>query len=259
MCGRYVVTSSPQLLAERFEVDDDQVVVSEPEYNIAPRAAVMVVRERQYRDDRDGTRRTRVLSRLRWGLVPGWAKDPSVGDRMINVRSEGLADRKSLRSTLARRRCIIPADGFYEWAPTRPRKQPVFTHRRDGAPMAFAGLWSVWKIPAEHPLAATEPDGWLRSCTILTTRANALLSPIHPRMPVLLDESSWAQWLNPTFADPDEVDGLLGRRNGGQDGGLADERARAELELWPVSDLVNRAVHNAAELIAPIVAALPTA
>ena len=141
MCGRFVVASSPTLLAERFHAEET-MEATPPDYNVAPREDVAVVRERV---GDEGTRR--VLSRVRWGLVPAWAKDPSVGDRMINARAETLARSSAFQVAFEKRRCLIPADGFYEWqkippppGATRGRRQPYFIHLRDGEPMAFAGL-----------------------------------------------------------------------------------------------------------------------
>jgi putative SOS response-associated peptidase YedK len=193
MCGRYVQASSPDLLAERFGVDDVQVEEHEPRYNVAPRAEVPAVRRRKDRT---------VLSSLRWGLVPSWADDPKIGDRLINARAEAIADKPAFRRAFERRRCLIPADGFYEWQPVpgQRRKQPMFAHRRDGEPMAFAGLWEVWR--------ENEDDDWLRSCAIVTTDANDLLMPIHDRMPVILPESAWQTWLDPE-ADPETLQRLL--------------------------------------------------
>jgi putative SOS response-associated peptidase YedK len=245
MCGRFVVASSPELLAERFAVDDVSVVDDEPHYNVAPRAQVRVVRERHDR---------RVLSQLRWGLVPSWAKDPSIGDRMINARAEQLAEKPAFRRSFEKKRCIIPADGFYEWkvvAPPktpkgRPRKQPMFVHRRDGEPLAFAGLWDVWKVPDDAaPIDGVGDDGWLRTCVIVTTRPNDLLAPVHNRMPVLLPESAWTRWL-----DPEEHDVAA----------LAELLVPAPddvLELWPVSTAVNKADNDGPELVHPVPADTP--
>lgn len=240
MCGRFVAASSPTLLAERFHVDDVQAD-DEASYNVAPRALVMAVRQR---DD------TRVLSRLRWGLVPSWAKDVSMGDRMINARAETVATKPAYRRAFAAKRCIIPADGFYEWkvvAPAstpkgRPKKQPMFVHRRDGEPLAFAGLWEVWKAPDADAasIAGIGDDGWLRSCVIVTTDANDLLAPIHERMPVVLPESAWAEWLDPANHDTDALRRLLVP--------APDEL----LEVWPVSPAVNRADNDTPDLVRPV-------
>lgn len=237
MCGRFVTASSPALLADRFDVDEVAIEGdTEPDYNVAPRAHVAVVRERHER---------RVLSRVRWGLVPSWAKDPSIGDRMINARAEMLATKPAYKRSFAKKRCIVPADGFYEWRvvapPTtpkgRPKKQPMFIHRRDGEPMAFAGLWDVWKAPEGAEIDGLGPDGWLRSCVIVTTEPNELLAPVHDRMPVLLPESAWSTWLDPDNTDVDSLASLL------------VPAPDAELEMWPVSPAVNKADNNGPELV----------
>lgn len=229
MCGRFVAASSPQLLAERFHVDDIKIDESEPDYNVAPRAEVMAVRQR---DDR------RVLSRLRWGLVPSWAKDPSIGDRMINARAEGIAERPAFKRAFTRRRCIVPADAFYEWetlpsatGSKRPRKRPVLIRRRDGEPMAFAGLWEVWR---EH-----EDDEWLRTCSIVTTAANGLVAPVHDRMPVVLPEDEWDRWLDPEES-PEVLELLL------------VPSPDDWFEMYTVSDRVNSADNNDADLVQPV-------
>ncbi len=237
MCGRFVAASSPALLADRFAVDEVDASVGlepEPDYNVSPRRGVLVVRER------DGER---VLSRLRWGLVPSWAKDPSVGDRMINARAETVADKPAYRRAFAGKRCIIPADGFYEWkrgsaaGGVKPPKQPFFIHRRDGEPLAFAGLWEVWKVPPDTDPALGGPDGWLRSCAIVTGPANELLAPIHDRMPIVLPASAWDQWL-----DPDEHDvAALGR--------MLVPAPAEWFEAYAVSTRVNNARNNGAALV----------
>jgi putative SOS response-associated peptidase YedK len=284
MCGRFVTASSPALLTDRFDVDDVRAGLFEPSYNVAPRELVLVVRER---DDQ------RVLSPVRWGLVPSWAKDPSIGDRMINARADGLAEKPAYKRPFARKRCLIPADGFYEWRVVgppktpkgRPQKQPMFIHRRDGEPMAFAGLWDVWKVPDDwewqpeapgcgagtlrrrepgpEPSLATatdvgtagreapgpegrERESWLRSCVIVTTEPNDLLAPIHDRMPVLLPESAWAAWLDPTNDDVGELAKLL------------VPAPSEQLELWPVSTAVNSADNKGPEVVEPVEAIEPS-
>ena len=166
MCGRFVTASSPALIADRFAVDDVDATVApdpEPDYNVSPRRNVLVVREQA----REEGKPQRVLSRLRWGLVPSWAKELKVGDRMINARAETVASKPAYRRAFANKRCLIPADGFYEWkagagsgagsgaggasGKARPKKQPYFIHRKDGEPLAFAGLWEVWKVPDDSP------------------------------------------------------------------------------------------------------------
>jgi putative SOS response-associated peptidase YedK len=239
VCGRYVVESSPEVLAERFGVDDIRVTGAEPDYNVAPGTDVMVIRERDEH---------RVLSRVRWGLVPTWVKDPSVGPRLVNVRAESLFER--FGPTAQKRRCLVPADGFYEWGPappapgsTRHRSRPYYVHRSDGAPLPLAGLWEVWRIPEGHALARGHPDGWLRTCTIITTGATGRLAPIHERMPVRLAEPAWARWLDPRVEDPRVLAALLDP---------ADPELR-ELEVRPVVPLVNRVANNGPELLAPAV------
>jgi putative SOS response-associated peptidase YedK len=245
MCGRFVAASSPTLLADRFHVDEVNDDASTPDYNVAPRTNVLVVRDRARQDTT-----TRVLSRLRWGLVPSWAKDPSIGDRMINARAETVATKSAYKRSFSKRRCIIPADGFYEWrrlepepGRSRPGKEPMFIHRRDGEPMAFAGLWSVWKVPDELVGTIGDEDGWLRTCAIVTTKANRLLGPIHDRMPVLLPEATWDRWLDPSpEPDPEELHTLAGLLVPASDDGL---------EVYPVSPRVNRVVDHGPELVTP--------
>ena len=198
MCGRFVQASSPELLVARFGVDEVTAPVHEPSYNVAPRANVYAVRDRA----EDGGRR-RHLSELRWGLIPSWATDPKVGDRMINARAESLADKPAYERAFRRHRCLVPAEGFYEWQRRGARKQPMFIHRRDGEPMAFAGLWAAWRD-------SNTPDAdWMRSCTIVTTNANAAVAPLHDRMPVVLEEHDWDRWLDPDAPDLDALARLL--------------------------------------------------
>ncbi len=192
MCGRFVQASSPELLVERFGVDELAAPRHEPSYNVAPRATVYAVRDRAEDD-----RRRRYLSELRWGLIPSWAKDPKVGDRMINARAESLADKPAYERAFRRHRCLVPAEGFYEWQRRGSGKQPMFIHRRDGEPMALAGLWAAWRDEND-----SEAD-WLRSCAIVTTNANDTVAPLHDRMPVVLEERDWDRWLDPEAGDVD--------------------------------------------------------
>jgi len=245
MCGRFVTASSPALIADRFAVDEVDATVTpdpEPDYNVSPRRNVLAVREREGQ---------RVLSRLRWGLVPSWAKEVKIGDRMINARAETVASKPAYRRAFATKRCLIPADGFYEWkagtaagGDKKPRKQPYFIHRKDGEPLAFAGLWEVWKVPDDRPDNEKDlggDDGWLRSCVIVTTTANELMAPIHNRMPVILPESAWERWLDPDEHDVDTLAELLVP---------ADD---ALLEAYPVSTEVNNARNNGPELARAVV------
>lgn len=229
MCGRYVQVSSPRLLAERFDVDEVATEAHEPDYNVAPRAEVYGVVERE-----PGSR---VLESLRWGLIPSWAEDAKVGDRLINARAETLAEKPAYKRAFARRRCILPADGFYEWQALprqgagKARKQPMFIHRRDGEPLAFAGLWETWRDPVDREAP------WIVSCVIVTTRANEVLAPIHDRMPVVLGEDAWATWLDPVERDLDRLASLLG------------PAPSAWFEVFPVSMLVNKAANNGPDLV----------
>ena len=233
MCGRFVQASSPELLVARFSVDEPAAARHEPSYNVAPRATVYAVRDR---DGGDGDRsedqgRRRYLSDLRWGLIPSWAKDPKVGDRMINARAESLADKPAYERAFRRHRCLVPAEGFYEWHGRGSRKQPMFVHRRDGEPMAFAGLWAAWRD-------AHDADGeWLRSCAIVTTNANDALAPLHDRMPVVLEERDWDRWLDPDSGDVDTLSDLL--RPASDD----------LLVAYPVGTAVNSAENDGPELV----------
>ncbi len=225
MCGRFVQVSSPDLLVERFGVDD-VATPAQPSYNVAPRATVYGVRDRVKDDDR-----RRYLSGLRWGLVPSWAKDPKAGDRMINARAESLADKPAYQRAFQRHRCLVPAEGFYEWQRRGGRKQPMFIHRRDGEPMAFAGLWAAWRD-------AKDPDAdWLRTCAIVTTNANDSLAPLHDRMPVVLEARDWDRWLDPA------VDDVVGLRQ------LLVAASNDLLVAYPVGTAVNSADNDGPELV----------
>jgi putative SOS response-associated peptidase YedK len=185
----------------------------------------------------------RVLDAVRWGLVPSWAKDLSIGDRMINARAEKVATTNAYKRAFARRRCIIPADGFYEWqklpgtdaagGKRRSRKQPWFFRRRDGEPIAFAGLWEIWHDPEQGDDAPR-----IRTCVIITTEPNELLRPVHDRMPVVLPERAWDEWLDAENQDVASLQRLL------------VAAPTDELEGWPVSTLVNKPEHNGPELLA---------
>ena len=232
MCGRYVQASSPELLAERFGVDEVRIDDHQAHYNVAPRAEVPAVRQREGRT---------ILSSLRWGLVPSWAKDPKVGDRQINARAESVAEKPAYRKAFEKRRCLIPADGFYEWKKQgQKRKQPMFVHLRSGEPMAFAGLWEIWK---DQQVAQSrdggDDEGWLRTCAIVTTDANDLLAPIHDRMPGILPEPAWDVWLDPG-ADPEKLRRLLVP--------APDD----VIAVYPVSPLVSNAANDGPELVQPV-------
>jgi putative SOS response-associated peptidase YedK len=221
MCGRYELHSQPAAIALAFGLPWPPDVA--PRYNIAPMQQVPVVRV--------NARGERELVQVRWGLVPRFASDPSIGARMINARAETVATRGAFRHALARRRCLVPADGFYEWQVLAAGKQPVHVARRDGAPFGMAGLYERWH----------SPDGEvLDTCTILTTRANALLRPVHDRMPVIIAPADYARWLD---ASRQDIDDLLAP--------APDEALRAQ----PVSTRVNAVRNDDAALIEPVVPA----
>lgn len=214
------------VLAERFQVEEVKAPDLGARFNVAPTDEVYAVAE-----GKDGTRR---LGTFKWGLVPFWAKDPKVGNRMINARVETL--RSKFKRTLERRRCLIPADGFYEWQerPAGQKKQPFFIHRKDSEPMAFAGLWEVWHDDEN-------PDGDpLRTCSIITTDANQVVARTHDRMPVMLPAEAWEAWLDVGQHDLDVIEGLL--VPGGADA----------LEVYPVSTDVNSVKNDGAHLVEPL-------
>ena len=191
MCGRYVLTTPGEVLAELFEVP--QPVELAARYNIAPTQAVPIVRTAE------GGGRELVFAA--WGLIPHWAKERAIGNRLINARAESLAEKPAFRSAFKHRRCLIPADGFYEWKTEAAGKQPYFLHLAGGGPFAFAGLWERWTDPATH-----EP---LDSCTIVTTAPNALAATVHDRMPAILPRERHALWLDPATFDPVALGALL--------------------------------------------------
>jgi putative SOS response-associated peptidase YedK len=191
MCGRYTLKTPVEQLSEKFQFPE--IIPLKPRYNIAPSQNVAVVR--RLPDDLD-----RKLAMLRWGLIPRWAKDPTKGAQPINAMAETAAEKPMFRDAFKRRRCLVPADGFYEWKQEGGRKQPVYIHMKDVEPFAFAGLWERW---------LGEEDEFIESCTILTTEPNELLVPIHNRMPVILDPSDYEQWLDPDIQDVSRLNSLL--------------------------------------------------
>ena len=218
MCGRYTLASPTERLAEEFGVDASSIELA-PNYNVAPTQKVAAVLE-------DGGRRR--LEVLRWGLIPPWADDPGIGSRMINARSETAPGKPSFRRAFRERRCLIPADGFYEWQRTNGAKQPYYIHMEDGRPFAFAGLWESW----------SKGEGEIRTCTILTTGANALVGEVHDRMPVILAHDAYDVWLDPA-SERDELTGLLA------------PYPEDEMEAYPVSRFVNSPSNNNPRCIEP--------
>lgn len=248
MCGRYASSRRPEDLIEEFEVVADRTSgVLEADYNVAPTKEVYAVVERPPRrtdeqpTDEPPQRQLRVLT---WGLIPSWAKDPGIGSRLINARMETVADKPSFRRAFAARRCLLPADGYYEWFPTeqltargKPRKQPFFIRPRDHGTLAMAGLYEIWRDPAR---AEDDPDRFRWTCTVITSDAEDSLGRIHDRMPLMVDRARWGAWLDPRVSGRDELLGLL------------EPAAPGRLEAYPVSTLVGNVANNGPELVEPL-------
>ncbi len=188
MCGRYTLKTPLSVLTERFDIEESPSSVT-ASYNIAPTQQVATVLSENGK---------RKLEMLRWGLIPSWANDPEIGNKMINARAETVAEKPSYRRAFKKSRCLILADGFYEWQKTDSGKQPFHIRMRDESPFAFAGLWESWD----------KGDG-LRSCTIITTDANALVAEVHNRMPVILHPEDYEMWLDPDFDEREPLTTLL--------------------------------------------------
>src|SRR3954469_13888668 len=241
MCGRYASSRRPQDLAEEFEIDQATVKETvteplEPDFNVAPTKPVYAVLSRE-----PDERRLKVL---RWGLVPFWAKDPAIGNRMINARMETVTEKPAFRQAFAKRRCLLPADGYYEWYPTeqktkagKPMKQPFFIHPKDGSVLAMAGLYEIWKDPTRD---VEDPDRFKWTCTVLTTSAPDDLGRIHDRMPLLVEPERYAAWLDPESTDPEDLRKLL------------VPAAPGRLDAFPVSTQVNSVRNNGPELVVPL-------
>jgi putative SOS response-associated peptidase YedK len=221
MCGRFTLTASGDVLARVFGLASPPAVT--PRYNIAPTQPVPIVRA--------GSDGARSWSEVHWGLIPSWADDPALGARLINARSETAAEKPSFRAAFRGRRCLVPASGFFEWKTGKGRKQPYYVRRTDERPLAFAGLWERWQ-----PAADVDP---VESCTILTCGPNALLAPLHPRMPVILAPEDQARWLAPDERDPARLRPLLRPCD------------PAVLEVYPVSTVVNNARRDGPECVEP--------
>ena len=193
MCGRFTLRSPASIIAEEFSLLVDLPL--SPRFNIAPSQPVAVVRPTP---GQAAPQRQCVL--LHWGLVPSWAADAAIGNRLINARAETAAEKPAFRAAMRRRRCLIVADGFYEWQRDGRRRQPYFIAMRDDRPFGFAGLWEAWEGP-DHSA--------LESCTILTVDANELVRPIHDRMPLVIDRGDYDRWLDPAIGDPGVLQPLL--------------------------------------------------
>ena len=268
MCGRYASARRRIELLEEFRIERDRVPEPlEPDYNVAPtrRVYAVITREPRPSEDAEDTEAAaeqtpdgpsglaRELRVVRWGLVPFWAKDPKIGSRLINARAETVASKPAFRHAFKRNRCLLPADGYYEWQ--RPDgssqdepggkggvKQPYFITRGDGGPLAFAGLYELWRdaaLPDDHERA------WLWTATIITTSAPDELGQIHDRMPMVIEPDRWADWLDPAASDPADLAALLA------------PAASSGLISYPVSTAVNSVRNNGPELLERIALAPP--
>ena len=230
MCGRFTLASDSDAMNQLF-LEWTVPVNLAPRYNISPTQDVAVIANTQI--NTDGHPEKRQVEFFHWGLIPSWAKDPKIGNRMINARSETLAEKPSFRSAYRRRRCLILADGYYEWKqiPGDRRKQPIYIRLQSQKPFALAGLWEIWQ-----PEGTAEP---LRSCTIITCPPNAFLEKIHHRMPVILPQYAYSEWLAPEPKSVDELQPFL------------VPYTNEEMEAYPVSTFVNRPINDSPECIAP--------
>ncbi len=268
MCGRYASARKRQELLEEFQVQAGHAGESlEPDYNVAPTKpvyAVLTRREREGSADGEAAAATgsrppaqrppaeseagtvpqvsRQLRVLRWGLVPSWAKDPSLGSKLINARVETVAVKPAFRRAFARRRCLLPADGYYEWqtksaADGSTRKQPFFFRPRDGGVLAMAGLYELWRNP---DVPADDPGAWLWTTVIITTQAGDEHGRIHDRMPMVIERARWGEWLDPARTDPGDLAGIL------------MPATSAGLDARVVSPTVNNVRNNGPSLIEPL-------
>lgn len=229
MCGRFALIDSLETIAEAFSLDPTPALTTMellPRYNIAPTQPIMAVRLEPHTGKRE-------LTALQWGLIPSWSKDPKMGSRLINARAETAAEKPAFRAAFRRRRCLIPASGFYEWQQLTnngKKKQPMYVHAADGRPFGLAGLWESWH----------SGDGSvIESCTILTTNANRLMAPIHDRMPLIIEPADYDSWLDPDL-EPDEALHLL------------RPYPAEKMVAYPVSTLVNSAHNEQPECIEPL-------
>jgi putative SOS response-associated peptidase YedK len=247
MCGRYASSRNPDALVSAFEVEKDATEgkAPGPDFNVAPTKPVLAVLTRREPDAAESAAPVRQLRVLRWGLVPSWAKDPSVGARMINARAETAAEKPSFRKAMASRRCLIPADGYYEWYQPegnegpktkagKPVKQPFYLHPASGEPLPMAGLYEFWRDrsrPDDDPLA------WWTTCTVLTTDSTDGFGRIHDRTPMVVPPEAWADWLDPARGDAAE---------------LMVPATAFDLEAYPVSLEVNNVRNNGPSLVEPL-------
>ena len=247
MCGRYASSRQPEDLVEEFEIRNPDLPNLEPDFNVAPTKEVYAVVERPpsgAKESREEVEPERQLRVLTWGLVPFWAKDPAVGNRMINARMETVAEKPAYRRAFEKRRAILPADGYYEWYPTqeltkagKPRKQPYFIRPADGGVLAMAGLYEIWRDPTKDE---DDPTRFRWTTTVLTTSAEDSLGHIHDRMPLMLSPERYAEWLDPRQNSKDDLLAVL------------EPAAPGRLEAFPVSTLVSNVRNNGPELVEPL-------
>ncbi len=222
MCGRFTLSTPAQTLQKLFDLPEVRELT--PRYNIAPSEMLATVRLPEGKPSRE-------LALLRWGLIPPWADDPDVGNRMINARAETVATSPAFRGAFRRRRCLVPADGFYEWQRQGRQKQPFYLHMRDGSPFAFAGLWEHWKGPEGQVI---------ESCTLITTEPSDLVRPVHNRMPVILAPDDYALWLDPGVQDVEALKALL------------RPYPPVQMEAYPVSQMVNSPANDDPACVVPL-------
>ena len=260
MCGRYAASKDQAELVEEFDVElvatapGRSLLVSqqtpppgEPDYNMAPTKQAPVVLTRSPRGVEEPSSPVRQLRLLTWGLVPSWSKDAKGAARMVNARVETVLEKPAYRAAVTSRRCLVPARGWYEWQPSptvtdakgKPRKQPFFIHRLDGATAAFAGLYEFWRDPAVTD--RDDPAAWLATFTIVTTAADPGLDRIHDRQPLVLDPEDWATWVDPAITTPADLEPIL-RGHQGEQGRFA---------AYPISTAVNRAANTGPDLLLP--------
>ncbi len=217
MCGRFALAATGEEVAEHYQLTEIPFIV--PRYNIAPTQPVAAVRL--------SAAGQRELTHFQWGLIPSWAKDPSMGSRMINARAETAADKPAFRAAFKRRRCLLPATGFFEWRKINGHKQPMYIHEAGGGLVSLAGLWEIWQ---------SSDGGLLETCTILTTTPNELMESIHDRMPMILAPQDYDMWLSPETA-VDQLNHLLRPFD------------PAQLLAYPVGTAVNKPQNDTAEII----------
>jgi len=223
MCGRFVGFRNLEALLKAFPIDETACKAT-ASYNIAPSQEVMAIVRR------DGANR---LEKYHWGLVPFWAKDTTIGNRMINARSETVDQKPSFRNAFAKRRCLIPADGFFEWTGAKGRKQPYYLTLPDQRPFAFAGLWEAWRDPQSESAV-------YKSCAIITTAASKSVQPVHHRMPAIITPEKYDRWLDPDCKEPGELKDILAHW------------IETEMVATPVNPQVNSARYNDPSNIKPL-------